>query len=195
MIGSARVGERRLLALLEEYGAPTVGPAIDAILDENRSFPPPAAFARGAAAADPDVYARADADPEGFWAAVWQFCGVVASETGDTVLVDADRFPGARWFPDAQLNFAENLLRRRDEHPALVSVLENGARRELSYAQLHDQVAALASSLRKQGVVCAASKNRHFPWSEDIRRLVMQNPANIGHPHPSRGLGWCFLYA
>ncbi|MEP1469765.1 MAG: acetoacetate--CoA ligase [Halieaceae bacterium] len=91
-------------------------------------------------------------DPEGFWAAVWQFCGVVASETGDTVLADADKFPGARWFPDARLNFAENLLRYRDDRIALVSLLENGDRRELSYAELYARVAQLAASLRAEGV-------------------------------------------
>ena len=93
------------------------------------------------------------ADTEGFWAAVWQFCGVVAEETGDTVLADADKFPGARWFPDARLNFAENLLRYRDDRAAIVSLLENGERRELSYAQLHTKVAQLAASLRTEGVV------------------------------------------
>jgi acetoacetyl-CoA synthetase len=99
------------------------------------------------------LQAWAVANTEDFWSAVWDFCAVVSTARGADVLLDADKFPGARWFPQARMNFAENLLRRRDEHPALVSVLENGARRELSYAQLHDQVAALASSLRKQGVV------------------------------------------
>ena len=93
------------------------------------------------------------ANPEDFWGAVWQFCGVVASETGDTILADADRFPGARWFPDATLNFAENLLRYRDDRTALVSLLENGERREMSYAQLYLQVARLAAALRAEGVV------------------------------------------
>ena len=46
---------------------------------------------------------------EDFWAAVWEFCGVSGSR-GERVLLD-DRMPGARWFPDARLNFAENLLR------------------------------------------------------------------------------------
>jgi acetoacetyl-CoA synthetase len=99
------------------------------------------------------LHAWAVANTEDFWSAVWDFCAVVSTARGTDVLLDAGKFPGARWFPQARMNFAENLLRRRDEHPALVSVLENGARRELSYAQLHAQVAALASSLRTQGVV------------------------------------------
>src|SRR5262245_1870376 len=57
---------------------------------------------------------------EHFWQAIWKFCGVIASTQGNTVLADRDRMPGARWFPEARLNFAENLLRRRDRRPAIV---------------------------------------------------------------------------
>ena len=49
---------------------------------------------------------------EDFWSLLWDFCGVVG-EKGERVLVDGDRMPGASFFPDAQLNFAENLLRKR----------------------------------------------------------------------------------
>jgi acetoacetyl-CoA synthetase len=90
---------------------------------------------------------------EDFWSAVWDFCGVQATTKGEAVLEDADKFPGARWFPGARLNFAENLLRFRDQRPALVSLLENGERREISYAQLYTRVARLAASLRSLGVV------------------------------------------
>ena len=57
---------------------------------------------------------------EKFWTSVWDFTGIIAETRGDRVLVDGDRMPGARWFPDARLNFAENLLRRRDDGEALV---------------------------------------------------------------------------
>ncbi len=93
------------------------------------------------------------ANPEVFWGAVWDFSGVVAAERGDTVLADGDRFPGARWFPGARLNFAENLLRFRDERPALISLLENGERRALSHADLYRKVARLAAGLRARGIV------------------------------------------
>ena len=99
------------------------------------------------------LQAWALANTEDFWSAVWDFCAVVATARGADVLLDAHNFPGARWFPQARLNFAGNLLRYRDERSALVSLLENGARRELSYADLYGKVAALASSLRAQGVV------------------------------------------
>ncbi|RLQ20959.1 acetoacetate--CoA ligase [Seongchinamella sediminis] len=90
--------------------------------------------------------------PEQFWQALWRFGEVVAEGDREPVLVDGDRFPGARWFPSTRLNFAENLLRYRDERVALVSLLENGERRELSYRELYRQVAQLASALRALGV-------------------------------------------
>jgi acetoacetyl-CoA synthetase len=91
-------------------------------------------------------------EPERFWTAVWDFCGVVAAKRGDRVLQDADRMPGARWFPDARLNFAENLLRRRDDADALVFRGENRVQRRLTFRELHDRVSQLAQALRAQGV-------------------------------------------
>ncbi|MBI2784506.1 MAG: acetoacetate--CoA ligase [Gammaproteobacteria bacterium] len=90
--------------------------------------------------------------PEDFWRSIWDFTGVRCAQPGRRVLADGAHFPGARWFPDARLNFAENLLRRRDDAIALVGRLENGARRTLTYAQLHDAVARVAAGLRARGV-------------------------------------------
>ena len=59
---------------------------------------------------------------------VWDFCGVIASRKGSTVLVDGDKMPGARWFPEARLNLAENLLRRGDRGDAFVFWDETGFR-------------------------------------------------------------------
>src|SRR5262249_47580598 len=55
-----------------------------------------------------------------FWEQIWHYCGVIGERADETVLVDAERMPGARWFPAARLNFAENLLRRRDGTPAIL---------------------------------------------------------------------------
>ncbi len=52
-----------------------------------------------------------------FWLAVWEFCNVVASRRGECVVIDGDQMPGAFWFPDARLNFAENLLAPRHNRP------------------------------------------------------------------------------
>ncbi|MDE2346720.1 MAG: acetoacetate--CoA ligase [Gammaproteobacteria bacterium] len=91
--------------------------------------------------------------PEEFWPAVWKFCGIKASKPWEQVLVDGGKMPGARWFTGACLNFAENLLRHRDERPALVFRCEQDGKRVcLSYRQLYAQVAGLADALKKSGV-------------------------------------------
>jgi acetoacetyl-CoA synthetase len=89
---------------------------------------------------------------EPFWSAVWDFADVRAQRRGERVLLDGDRMPGARWFPDARLNFAENLLRRSDDAPAIVFWGEGGARRRLSHAELRASVSQLAAALRAWGV-------------------------------------------
>ncbi len=91
--------------------------------------------------------------PETFWEAIWDFAGVRAEERGATTLRTGDRLSSARWFPDARLNFAGNLLRRRDTAPAIVFRGEDGARRELTFADLHREVSRLAAALRQAGVV------------------------------------------
>ncbi|WP_107850397.1 acetoacetate--CoA ligase [Oceanimonas marisflavi] len=91
--------------------------------------------------------------PEAFWSLLWDFTDVRASTRGERVLVDGDRMPGARWFPEARLNYAENLLRYRDDRPALVFRNEAGQRDSLSYAGLYQRVAQLAAGLKRAGVV------------------------------------------
>ncbi|MBX6321680.1 MAG: acetoacetate--CoA ligase [Rhodospirillaceae bacterium] len=90
-------------------------------------------------------------EPEAFWTAVWDFCGVIGERRGPA-LVDRDRMPGARFFPEARLNFAENLLRRRDEADAILFRGETGLRRRLSWRELHDAVSRLARALRAAGI-------------------------------------------
>ncbi len=87
-----------------------------------------------------------------FWQAIWQFCNVIGTTQGDTVLLDRDRMPGARWFPNARLNFAENLLRQRDDSPALVFWGEEQLKSQITWAELYGEVSRLAQSLRAQGV-------------------------------------------
>ncbi|KPK24927.1 MAG: hypothetical protein AMJ70_00350, partial [Dehalococcoidia bacterium SG8_51_3] len=55
-----------------------------------------------------------------FWASIWEFAQVKASRKYDEVVDDMVRFPGAKWFGGARLNFAENLLRYRDDHTAFI---------------------------------------------------------------------------
>ena len=99
-----------------------------------------------------DLHGWSVADPGAFWSEVWKFTGVRASRPADDPVRDLDRFPGAAWFDGARLNYAENLLRFRDERTALIGYLENGARRELSFAELHRQAMALAARLEELGI-------------------------------------------
>ncbi|MBL8254472.1 MAG: acetoacetate--CoA ligase, partial [Candidatus Competibacter sp.] len=79
-----------------------------------------ARIASGAALASyADLHAWSITAPEQFWPAVWKFCGVVG-ERGERILIDPQRMPGACWFPDARLNFAQNLLRDCANPEALV---------------------------------------------------------------------------
>lgn len=89
---------------------------------------------------------------EAFWTAVWHFGGVVSSRSWDRVLDHGERMPGATWFPGARLNYAQNLLRRRDQGPALVFLSETGLTRRMTHADLYDRVARLAAALRADGV-------------------------------------------
>jgi len=89
-----------------------------------------------------------------FWAAVWDFADIKASRAYDEVLDDPTRMPGAKWFAGSQLNFAENLLRYRDDRPAIVFRGEMmSAARTLTYEDLYREVATLAAGLRSAGVV------------------------------------------
>ncbi|PKM08797.1 MAG: acetoacetate--CoA ligase [Gammaproteobacteria bacterium HGW-Gammaproteobacteria-4] len=90
--------------------------------------------------------------PERFWTLVWDFCGIKASGERTPVLVDADKMPGARWFPNVRLNFAQNLLRFDDERVALCFRGEDGRTERITYAELRQRVAALSAALRASGV-------------------------------------------
>ena len=88
---------------------------------------------------------------EEFWGAVWDWSGVVGDK-GERVFVDGDHMPGARYFPDARLNFAENLLRRRTDEPAIIAWSEVGRRRVVSWQELYDLTSRLAQAMRDAGI-------------------------------------------
>jgi acetoacetyl-CoA synthetase len=89
---------------------------------------------------------------EEFWLSVWDWGGVIAETRGETVLRDGAKMPGAQFFPEARLNYAENLLRQRDSADALVFRGEDKVRRRLSHAELYDRVSRLAQALKADGV-------------------------------------------
>ncbi len=87
-----------------------------------------------------------------FWISIWEFTGVVGDRRTDSVIIDADKMPGARFFPDAELNFAENLLRSSGPSPAIIFRGEDRVRRVVSWDELHDQVSRLSQYLRALGI-------------------------------------------
>ena len=86
-----------------------------------------------------------------FWNLIWDYCGVIG-EKGERRLIDGDRMPGARFFPDARLNFAENLLRRRDGVTAIIFRGEDKVERKLTFAELDALVSRLQQALAAAGV-------------------------------------------
>lgn len=101
----------------------------------------------------PALYQWSVDNREDFWAAMWDFGQVIASQPYEKVLEDSPSMIGAKWFVSARLNFAENLLRFRDDRIALVFKPEGKDTVRMTYAELYDAVARLARSLREAGVV------------------------------------------
>lgn len=91
--------------------------------------------------------------PEEFWLNIWDWTGVIGTGDTEPVVVDREQMPGARWFPNIRLNFAQNLLRRQDAALALIFQAEDRVTRSLSFAELYAQVARLADGLKQAGVV------------------------------------------
>jgi acetoacetyl-CoA synthetase len=87
-----------------------------------------------------------------FWAALWNFTGIVASRKYDEVVEDLNVFPGTKWFTGARMNFAENLLKFKDDKLAFIFQGESKVTKRMSYAELNQTVARLAKSLREMGV-------------------------------------------
>ena len=109
------------------------------------------------------LYAWSLSRPDAFWSAVWEFCGIIADRdaTGASwrsVLIGGDRMAppdpvrGPRWFDGARLNYAENLLRFRDDRDALVAWNELGFQRRMSFAELHREVMRVAAALEAHGI-------------------------------------------
>ncbi|MBW1766314.1 MAG: acetoacetate--CoA ligase [Deltaproteobacteria bacterium] len=86
------------------------------------------------------------------WASVWEFAQIKASRPYDQVIDDVTKMPGAKWFSGARLNFAENLLRYRDDQAALIFKGEDQNSAKMTYAELYDEVARVAASLKESGV-------------------------------------------
>ncbi len=87
-----------------------------------------------------------------FWQAIVDFFDIRFHTQPDAVLIEREQMPSAQWFPGATLNFAEHLLRRRDDAVAVIAIGENGQREQLTWAELAEHVAGLQNSLKAAGV-------------------------------------------
>jgi acetoacetyl-CoA synthetase len=87
-----------------------------------------------------------------FWETFWEFADIIASKPYEQAIDDVTKMPGARWFSGARLNFAQNLLRFRDDKVALIFKGEGQQSTKMTYAELYDEVARLARSLKGAGV-------------------------------------------
>lgn len=100
-----------------------------------------------------------------FWSSLWEFANPISSHRSDIVVDDLSKFPGAKWFEDVKLNFAENLLRYKDDRTALIFKNESGKEERLTYAELNNRVTDLANSLRDFGVVPGDRLGAYMPNS------------------------------
>ncbi|MFZ5646384.1 MAG: acetoacetate--CoA ligase [Bacillota bacterium] len=91
-------------------------------------------------------------NPADFWVSVWEFCGIKVSRMYENIVVNQEDMIESQWFPEARLNFAENLLRYRDNREALVFIGEGQEPVRLTYAGLYDRVARLSRTMRDTGI-------------------------------------------
>ena len=104
---------------------------------------------------------------EKFWQTVWDFCQILGDKGSERIVENREEMPGARWFPDARLNFAENLLRRRDEGEALVFKGEDQVRETLTFSALYARVSRLRQALVAAGVVTGDRVAGYMPNMPD----------------------------
>ncbi len=99
-----------------------------------------------------DLYRWSIKDSATFWQLLWEFCDVIATEPATEVMVTENHIKDTHWFVGAKLNFAENLLRYRDDRTAIIFNNEQNQRREYSYRELYQLIAKVAFYLRELGV-------------------------------------------
>ena len=116
---------------------------------------------------------------ETFWSAVWDFCGVVAETRGERVTADFEKMPGAAFFPDAKLNFAENLLQQQGRGDAIVFWGEDQVQTRLSHDALYQRVSKVAQGLKEQGVGPGDRVAAYLPNMPETM-IVMLATASLG---------------
>ncbi len=91
-------------------------------------------------------------EKEKFWVSLKDFAGIIAETWGEAVLQDGGKMPGAKWFPGARLNFAENILKRRDGADAIIFWGENKVRKQIPFKDLHESVSRLSQAYLSAGI-------------------------------------------
>ena len=99
-----------------------------------------------------ELYDWSISHAENFWESIWKFSNVITSSPYTQICDDITKMPGATWFSGAKLNFAENLLKYRDDSIAIKFYGENQVYRELTYSQLYIEVEKFATALKNMGV-------------------------------------------
>ncbi len=87
-----------------------------------------------------------------FWGEFWEYSKIINSKTYNSVVDDPKKMPGAKWFEEARLNYAENLLQRRDNHPAIIFRGEDKIKKTITYKELFDEVHRIAEGLKRLGI-------------------------------------------
>ena len=126
-----------------------------------------------------ELYAWSLSSPEAFWTELARFADVRATWGAGPVIENPAALPGARFFADTQLNFADNLLRYQDEQPALVFRNERGLRRSLSYRELRAEVVRIAAGLRAAGVAAGDRVAGYLPNIPEAA-IAMLAAASVG---------------
>jgi len=99
-----------------------------------------------------DLYSWSVESISEFWEAMWNFGGIIYSKIYEKVVEDLNVFPGTKWFPGSMLNFAENLLKFKDDQLAFIFQGETKITKQVTYSELNKIVARLAKSLKGMGV-------------------------------------------
>ena len=134
---------------------------------------------------------------EAFWRALWDYAGIVG-ERGERTLVDGHRMPGARWFPDAHLNFAENLLAARGGDAAADALVFRGEdrdRRHVTYGELTSMTSRMAAALQAAGITAGDRIAAYIP--NCLRRLSRCSASHrsVGYGRRARRISACAAFS
>ena len=116
--------------------------------------------------------------PELFWSVLWDWHGIIGYK-GERLLADADKMPGAQFFPDAKINYAENMLQDADDRPAFIAYGEDGRCTRLTRREVQQRALALAGWMQSKGIGKGDRVAAYLPNCE-IALITMLATASLG---------------